>query len=56
MQLIMIEDVVYKITKKQMIEIEQVGSKEDENLLAEFLEQNKPLYKAIGIISFSFRE
>ena len=38
-----------------MQEIEEAGKHEDENLLADFLEQNKHMYKPIGVVSFSFR-
>jgi hypothetical protein len=56
MPLITIEDEVYRVTKKQMKEIEEIKRNEDEMLIADFLEQNRHLYKLIGIISFSFRE
>jgi len=56
MKLIIIEDVIYRISNRQLLEIREVGKKKDEMLLGIFLEENKHLYKPIGVVSFDFRE
>lgn len=54
--IIVIEDVVYKVTQKQFDEIKKINEKyNDEFNINEFLEENKHNYKLIGDIDYSFR-
>lgn len=55
MKLITIENIIYRVTEKQWLEIAQVRAVGHDGLLFEFLEQNKHRYKEVGPIEFSFR-
>jgi len=54
MRVIVIEDVVYKVTEAQFEEIKKVDN-DDENALLELLESRKKEYIEVGPIWFSFR-
>lgn len=52
---IIIEDTVFKVTKRQLSKIFEILELNDETALMEYLEEHKSEYTEVGSIFFSFR-
>ena len=63
MRIIIIEDIVFKVTEKQFKEIKEMESEIDKNgyqpdnelKKSEFFEENIPTYRKIGMIDYHFQ-
>lgn len=52
---IIIEDTVYRVSRKQFLAIMKIKEQEDESGLSKFLENHISEYKLVGPVLFSFR-